>query len=92
MEVKQKKPNTGSLFKNSRKESDKHADYTGSWVDADGVEYFLDAYLNVSAKGDRYIKLRLGNAKNQPGKLTQHSKAKADAYQPQFAENDDIPF
>jgi len=89
MEVK---PNTGMLMKNSRKESDKHPDYTGTWVDGDGVEHYLDAYINVSAKGNRYMKLRMGKAKNQPGQMTQHSKAKADAYQPQFAESDDIPF
>lgn len=89
MEVK---PNTGMLMKNSRKESDKHPDYTGVWVSENGVEHYLDAYINTSAKGNKYMKLRMGKAKNELGQVTPHSKAKANAYQPQFAENDDIPF
>lgn len=56
--------NTGFLMPNTRKESDTHADYTGTWVDADGVEFYLSAWSNVSKKsGMPYFKLKLGKAK-----------------------------
>ena len=56
--------NTGFLMPNTRKESDTHADYTGTWVDADGVEFYLNAWSNVSKKsGMPYFKLKLGKAK-----------------------------
>jgi len=48
---------TGSLFKNDRKESDTHPDYKGSAL-LNGVEYFLDAWINTSKSGDKYISLK----------------------------------
>jgi hypothetical protein len=41
----------GVLFKNDRKSEDKHPDYTGNYMDADGKEYFLDAWVRDGAKG-----------------------------------------
>jgi uncharacterized protein (DUF736 family) len=88
MEVK---PNTGMLMRNTRKESEKHPDFTGSWVDANGNEFFLDAWANVSAKGNKYMKLRLGKPKTaQP--VSAHNVAKSNGYQPQAPLDDDIPF
>ena len=54
----------GVLFKNDRKQSDSHPDYTGSWTDADGVEHWLNAWVNESAGGKKYIKLKMGLAKD----------------------------
>ena len=45
------KPNSGSLFKNERKTSDKHPDYTGTWKDADGKEWQLAAWVKEGNKG-----------------------------------------
>jgi hypothetical protein len=42
--------NRGVLFKNDRKESDKHPDYKGS-INVDGVEHWLDAWIKTGAKG-----------------------------------------
>jgi hypothetical protein len=42
--------NRFTLFKNERKESDKHADYTGT-LNVDGTEYFLNAWLKEGSKG-----------------------------------------
>lgn len=36
--------NNGALFKNDRKEQEKHPDYTGSAV-VDGIEYYLSAWI-----------------------------------------------
>ena len=61
MEVK---PNSGMLMKNTRKQQDSHPDYTGTWVSADGVEHYLDGWMNTSKAGNKYIKLRMGKAKD----------------------------
>ena len=95
--------NTGFLMPNSRKESDSHADYTGTWTDSDGVEFYLSAWSNVSKKtGAPYFKLKLGKAKGaaqsyqpaQPAPISKHSQAKANGYQTLGREltDDDLPF
>ena len=42
--------NRGVLFKNDRKEKDNHPDYKGS-INADGVEYWISAWMKEGAKG-----------------------------------------
>lgn len=41
-----------SLFKNNKKESDKHPDYTGT-LNVDGREFYVDAWLNTIKNGQR---------------------------------------
>ena len=55
----------GALFKNDRKQSDKHPDYTGSWVDSTGKEFYLSAWVNESGSGKKYMKLKLGSPKDE---------------------------
>jgi hypothetical protein len=45
------KPNSGSLFKNERKTSDKHPDYTGTWKDENGKEWQFAAWVKEGKKG-----------------------------------------
>jgi uncharacterized protein (DUF736 family) len=53
------KPNTGSLFKNDRKETDTHPDYKGSAL-IDGLgECWLDAWINTAKDGSKYMSLKL---------------------------------
>lgn len=54
----EQKPMTGSLFKNDRKETDSHPDYKGSAL-IDGLgECWLDAWINESASGTKYMSLK----------------------------------
>ena len=55
--MSEQRENEGALFKNARKETDKHADYRGEAM-VDGVAYYLDAWINTSKNGDKYMKLR----------------------------------
>ncbi len=52
------KPDSGSLFRNDRKETDSHPLYKGSAL-IGGVEYWLDAWLNESPNlGVKYMSLK----------------------------------
>jgi uncharacterized protein (DUF736 family) len=46
--------NRGALFKNIKKESDKHPDYKGS-LNVDGQEFWLSSWLKVSKSGEKYM-------------------------------------
>jgi len=48
--------NRGVLFKNHEKEDPQHADYKGN-ANVGGAEYWLDAWLNTSKAGVKYMKL-----------------------------------
>jgi uncharacterized protein (DUF736 family) len=57
------KPNSGALFRNKKKETDKHPDYTGS-ISVDGKDYWLSAWINTSKAGDKYMALRVTPPEN----------------------------
>jgi hypothetical protein len=44
--------NSGTLFKNDRRETDKHPEYTGS-INVDGTDYWLSAWIKVSKDGSK---------------------------------------
>jgi uncharacterized protein (DUF736 family) len=48
--------NRGALFKNDKKESDRHPDYRGS-INIDGKEFWLDAWLKTSKAGKKFMSL-----------------------------------
>lgn len=52
--------NQGVMFKNDRKTEEKHPDYTGTFWDADGGEYFCDAWIKKSQKtGGSFLSFRV---------------------------------
>lgn len=51
----QVKDNTGTSFRNENKQSDKHAEFNGSGM-IDGVEYWINTWVNVSQNGKKYFK------------------------------------
>lgn len=57
------KPNTGVLFKNDRKESDRHPDYVGKCA-VNGVELRLAAWIKTGAKG-KYMSLSFSEPRGQ---------------------------
>jgi uncharacterized protein (DUF736 family) len=78
----EQKDGQGSLFKNKRKETERHPDYNGS-ITINGVEYWLSAWLKTAQSGEKYMSLALGKPK----------EAKAPtAPQPTRDYNDDIGF
>lgn len=48
--------NRGVLFKNEKKESDRHADYRGN-INIDGKEFWLDAWIKKSKAGKNFMSL-----------------------------------
>ena len=75
--------NSGALFKNERKETDKHPDYKGS-INVDGVEYWISAWLNESNAGKKYMGLKVNRK--------EATSAPAPAPEASDAFGDDIPF
>lgn len=76
--------NSGVLFRNQNKETDKHPDYTGSWTDEDGHEFFMSAWINESKSGKKFLKLSRGKSKE--------AKAPKDYAQKSQDFDDSMPF
>lgn len=84
---------TGALFKNDKKESEKHPDYKGS-CEIDGVEYWVSSWLNESKKGTKYLSLKFSPKEEQQRQQRQNLQRSAQAAQIDHGDdlNDDIPF
>ena len=65
--------NTGALFKNKDKETDKHPDYNGQ-INVEGTEYWLAAWLKKSKAGQPYMSLAV-KPKDQKAKPTTRKPA-----------------
>jgi uncharacterized protein (DUF736 family) len=48
--------NSGALFKNDDKQTDKHPDYRGQ-INVGGTEYWLSAWVKTSKKGNKFMSL-----------------------------------
>ena len=54
----QQKNNSGSLFKNDKKQTDKHPDYKGTAI-VDGVNKNLAAWIRTSQTGKKYMSITI---------------------------------
>jgi hypothetical protein len=88
------KDNSGSIFKNDKKEQESHPDGKGSAL-IDGVEYWVSSWNNVGKNGTQYRSLsfqRKDQVKQSP-KQTAPAPRQAKSNAGGFADMDsDIPF
>lgn len=84
--------NRGSIWKNEKKESDRHPDFTGS-LNVEGVEYWVSAWKRKPDQSDRAPALSF-SIKAKDAKPSEHQQQKQNGYQkPSFDDlGDDIPF
>ena len=82
----EQKPNTGVLFANKDRKSDKHPQAKGS-ATIDGVEYWVSAWTNKAKSGERYQSLAF---KPKDSQETDNPTQQRGDHQP-IAE-EDIPF
>jgi len=61
----EKPDKSGVLFKNDRKQTDKHPDYTGD-ITLDGVTYWLNGWKKDGQKGT-FLSLSVGDRKDAKG-------------------------
>ena len=58
------KENSGTLFKNNKKDNDNAPDYTGK-VNVHGHTLKIAAWVNTSKKGNKYLSLKFSEPKHK---------------------------
>lgn len=95
----EQRDNSGSIFANDRKESDRHPDFKGTAM-IDGVVYWISGWEKVGQRGT-FTSLafkrkdeQTTRAEPQQQSITQRAMPKAPAGRPSpnLDMNDDIPF
>lgn len=85
----EQKDNSGTLFKNDRKERDTHADYQGTIIVA-GVEYWLNAWVKEGQRGKFFsLSVRPKEAKEEAKPKGYTPRQKPPAYD---RDPEDVPF
>ena len=82
----EQRDNSGSLFKNDKKESENHPDYNGSAM-VNGTEMWMSAWLKTSTSGKKFMSFSFKPKDQQTSKPVAKSAPKAE---PDF--DDDMPF
>ena len=82
----EQKPNRGSLFRNTRKETETHPDYTGD-INIDGKLYWLNGWLEESKAGTKYFSLSV-----KPKDAPKSAPVKKSFDDTEELLSDDIPF
>ena len=78
----EQRDNSGSLFVNERKETDKHPDRSGAAM-IDGVEYWVSGWVKKDKNGHPWMSLAFKPKGEKPG---------AGKANPKIDMNDEIPF
>ena len=60
--AQKEKENSGVLFRNNKKETEKHPDYTGKCL-VNGKVMFISSWINESANGTKYMALKFQEPK-----------------------------
>ena len=81
---RQARDNSGVLFKNDKKESEKHPDYKGSMI-VNGTDYWLSARIKEGKSG-KFMGLALSPKDDQPPAKSTPRPSKS------FDDESDIPF
>lgn len=93
----QHKDNSGSLFRNDRKQSDNHPDYNGTAV-VNGVEYWMNAWLKEGSRGKyfsfsfRAKEQRQDSYREQAQPVRQEPQQGGSGLPPEDDFSDQIPF
>jgi uncharacterized protein (DUF736 family) len=82
--------NSGSLFRNEKKASEKHPDYSGS-ITIGGIDYWLSGWVKESKAGKKFFSL---SVKPKEQQATSAPKVEATLEAPVFPDSptDDLPF
>ena len=87
------KDNTGSLFRNGRKEKESHPDYSGS-VKIDGHDMWISAWLKEDKNKQKYFSLsfkRKDGTADRPSTAGEYREAVKRNF-PDADLSDDLPF
>ena len=86
------RPGQGTAFFNKEKQEDWHSDFRGEILLPDGSLHYLDIRQRKTQAGDPWFTVKIGKPKMP--KMTEHSQAKANGYQPGTMDKlkDDIPW
>jgi uncharacterized protein (DUF736 family) len=84
----EQRDNSGSLFKNDKKEKENHPDYKGSCM-VGGVEMWMSSWLKTGANGTKFMSFSFQPKEQQQAQPAARAKP-APAAAPEF--DDDMPF
>lgn len=67
--MSENKNNSGALFRNDKRETEKHPEYTGK-ITIEGVEYYLSAWVNEMRNGQKYFAIKATPKATAPATTT----------------------